>query len=96
MEFVPRDVPNNLPNDIALCVYRVAQESLHNVAKHAGVTKALLKLVATEGELLLQVDDEGVGFQTENCSSQPGVGLSSMEERVHLVNGSFSIRSEPG
>ncbi len=90
------NVPTNLPNDIALCIYRVAQESLRNVAKHAGVNKASVKLLATDRELILQFSDEGVGFQSDNGNSQPGIGLSSMEERIHLVNGSFKIKSEPG
>ncbi len=96
VECTPRDVPTNLPNDVALCIYRVAQESLRNVAKHAAVGKAWVRLFATEGELRLQVRDEGIGFEVENGSSQPGIGLSSMEERVHLANGSFEIKSEPG
>ncbi len=96
VDYISENVPTNMPNEIALCIYRVAQESLRNVAKHAAVNKVSLKLVATGRELILNVSDEGVGFQSENGSSQPGIGLSSMEERVHLINGSFVIKSEPG
>jgi signal transduction histidine kinase len=96
VDYLAENLPANLPNDIALCIYRVAQESLRNVAKHAAVSKVSLKLVATGRELRLHVSDEGVGFQTDNGSSQPGIGLSSMEERVHLINGSFVIKSELG
>ncbi len=81
--------------DIALCIYRVAQESLRNIAKHAAVSEATVKLDSTRGELSLQVVDAGLGFCTENGHSRIGIGLASMEERVHLVRGRFTIRSVP-
>ncbi len=96
VDYAAGNVPANLPNDIALCIYRIAQEGLRNVAKHAAVKHASLELVANDRELILYVHDEGVGFPTENGNSQPGIGLSSMEERIQLVGGSFKIESEPG
>ena len=96
VNYVPERLPTDLPNDIALGIYRVAQESLRNVAKHAGVNKVSVKLLETDRELILQISDEGAGFQLDNGNSQPGIGLSSMAERVNLINGSFSISSEPG
>ena len=89
------NIPANLPKDIALCIYRVAQESLRNIAKHAAVSEATVKLDSTRGELSLQVVDAGLGFCTENGHSRIGIGLASMEERVHLVRGRFTIRSAP-
>ncbi len=96
VHYVPEKVSANLPNDIALVIYRVAQESLRNVAKHAGVKNASVKLLVTDGDLILQISDEGGGFQLDDGNSHPGIGLSSMEERVNLINGSFSIQSVPG
>ncbi len=96
VNYVSGDVPASLPNDIALCIYRVAQESLRNVAKHAAVNESSVELATTARVLRLCVRDEGVGFQLENSSAQPGVGHSSMEERVSLVNGTITIQSELG
>ncbi len=96
VDYLPAKVPDNVSNDVALCVYRVAQEALRNIAKHAGVREASLILVATEDELVLRVQDHGVGFDLDNGRAQAGVGLSSMEERVGLVQGQFSITSTLG
>lgn len=89
-------IPTKVSKNVSLCVYRVAQEALRNVAKHAAVHEASLSLVATETELILRVQDQGHGFDTENGLAQAGVGLSSMEERVHLIQGEISIMSALG
>lgn len=96
IDYRPTQLPANLPADVSLCVYRVAQEALRNVAKYAAVKKASLTLVAIGPDLLLQVQDLGVGFDPENGRAQAGLGLSSMEERVRLVQGEFSVTSAPG
>jgi signal transduction histidine kinase len=92
----PEAVPATLPKDVALCVYRVAQEALRNLAKHAAVREAWVTLVATGPELLLRVQDKGVGFDPAGGHSQPGLGLSSMEERVRLIQAELSVTSAPG
>jgi two-component system, NarL family, sensor kinase len=92
----PEQVPATLPKDVALCVYRVAQEALRNLAKHAAVKEAWVTLVATGPELLLRVQDRGVGFEAASGHSQPGLGLASMEERVRLIRARLSILSAPG
>jgi PAS domain S-box-containing protein len=92
----PEHVPATLPKDVALCVYRVAQEALRNVAKHAAVNEAWVTLVATAAELLLRVEDKGVGFDPAGARSQPGLGLSSMEERVRLIQAELFVCSAPG
>jgi signal transduction histidine kinase len=92
----PDEVPTTLPKDVSLCVYRVAQEALRNVAKHAAVSKVWVSLGAAGPELLLRVCDEGVGFDSAGGHSQPGLGLSSMEERVRLVGAKLSVTSAPG
>jgi signal transduction histidine kinase len=90
------DVIGSLPEDVALCVYRVAQEALRNVVKHAGIKKALVSLVRSGRELILTVQDRGVGFDAAEVRLHEGLGLSSMGERVRLVRGELSIDSEPG
>ena len=92
----PEAVPTSLPKDVALCVYRVAQEALRNLAKHAAVNEAWVTLDGTGLELLLRVQDKGVGFDAAGMHSQPGLGLSSMEERVRLIQATLSITSAPG
>src|SRR5262249_40781468 len=92
----PEQVPVAPPKQVALCVYRVAQEALRNLAKHAAVRRAWVTLASSGQELSLQVQDKGVGFDPSAVHSQPGLGLSSMEERVRLVQGKLSITSAPG
>jgi signal transduction histidine kinase len=92
----PEEVPTTLPKGVALCVYRVAQEALRNLAKHAAVNEAWVSLLATGTELLLRVQDKGVGFDPAEGHSQPGLGLSSMEERVRLIQAKLSVTSAPG
>jgi len=94
--YSPEEVPPAVPRNIAICVYRVAQEALRNIAKHAAVKKACVTLVAIGPELLLRVQDKGVGFDSAGTHSQPGLGLSSMEERVRLIQGKLTIASAPG
>jgi signal transduction histidine kinase len=96
IEYCPGNVPNKVPKDVALCIYRVAQETLRNLAKHAAVNKARVSLETAGAELILSVEDKGVGFDAEIVRSQPGLGLSSMMERVRLINGNLTITSAPG
>jgi two-component system, NarL family, sensor kinase len=94
--YTPEKVPTIVPKDLALCVYRVAQEALRNLAKHAAVKEAWVTLFATGPELLLRVEDKGVGFDAAGVHSHPGLGLSSMAERVRLLEARLSIMSAPG
>ena len=94
--FESRDVPRNLPGDIALCLFRVAQESLRNIGNHAGATEVHMRLVASPSELTLFIEDFGQGFDVEQVKGKGGLGLISMEERVRMLNGDFKIRSVPG
>jgi PAS domain S-box-containing protein len=91
-----RDSLGALSADAALCLYRVAQESLRNIARHSGAKSAEVTL-ASAGDLLeLRVSDRGRGFDLKEAGRQSGLGLVSMEERVKLLHGSFEVRSRPG
>lgn len=92
----PENVPATLTKEVTLCVYRVAQEALRNLAKHAAVEQAWVTLVATNTELVLTVLDQGVGFDPEGVRSHLGLGLSSMEERVRLIEAQLAVVSAPG
>lgn|ERR1035438_5032224 len=96
IEFVPRDVPPSLPDNVALCLYRIAQETLQNVIKHSGATGAKVELVASGQELLLVVTDDGCGFDPQATVASPSLGIVGMRERVRMVNGKVSVESCPG
>jgi PAS domain S-box-containing protein len=92
----PQPLPANLPKDVALCVYRIVQEALRNLAKHAAVHEARVTLSAAGPELVVQVRDQGVGFDPAAERSQPGLGLSGMQERARLIQAKLSVTSAPG
>jgi two-component system sensor histidine kinase UhpB len=93
--FESEAVPTVLPIDIASCLYRVSQEALHNVLKHAQASQARLKLSTSADGIHLCIRDNGVGFDSEAGLSRPGLGIVSMKERVRQVQGEFSIDSWP-
>ena len=79
-----------------LCLFRVAQEALTNVARHAGTRAASVTLRQADGGLLLAVSDSGVGFDPANPREGCSLGLASMRERLHLVGGTLDVESSPG
>jgi signal transduction histidine kinase len=95
VEFEEQSVPESLPRDLALCVYRVAQHALKNIAKHADASRVCVALTGASNEVSLEIRDNGVGFDVERSSHKPGMGLVSMEERVRLEGGRFAIHSKP-
>jgi PAS domain S-box-containing protein len=88
------NVPTDLPRGVALCIYRVAQEALRNVAHHAQSPRASVGLVANERELVLRVRDWGAGFEVAR-RGRKGLGLESMRERARLILARLSVRSRP-
>lgn len=91
-----RDVPKHLPKDISICLFRIAQEALHNAVKYSGVKEFAVDLVASWDEIQLTILDHGIGFDPEHVKDLGGLGLVSMQERAHLLHGTFSIQSKPG
>jgi len=96
VDFTSRSLPDGLRPEIAACLYRVVQESLRNVARHAQVKRATVTLEGTADSVRLSVEDRGVGFTVRATNAGPGLGLVGMKDRVQLVNGKMSIESEPG
>jgi len=84
-----------IPADISLCLYRVTQESLRNIARHSGTKEAELELSRSGGFIQLRVSDHGVGFDPL-IRGRRGLGLISMEERVKFLQGSLVLKSHPG
>jgi signal transduction histidine kinase len=88
--------PAPIPPNIGLCLFRVAQESLRNVAQHSGAQHAEVALAATDGFIELRIKDQGVGCDPARLQERRGLGLISIEERVHLLRGMFTLHSAPG
>jgi two-component system, NarL family, sensor kinase len=81
---------------MSLCPYRIAQESLLNIRKHSGATEPRVGPRGEGNGLRLRVEDTGDGLDLEEARKRGGLGLTSMQERVRLVNGKFDIRTQPG
>ncbi|MBA3966838.1 MAG: PAS domain S-box protein [Nitrospirales bacterium] len=95
--FQPRDVPRILPQDIALCVYRVTQECLRNVAKHAEASQVFVEVMGLETGLQLVITDNGKGFIPQAVrAGTHGLGLIGMKERIRVVQGTFDVKASMG
>jgi signal transduction histidine kinase len=95
VDFSHEGVPSGVSPATSLCLYRITQEALHNVAKHSGSRRAAVRLSREQGLLYLQIADQGVGFEPESFDGS-GLGLVSMNERVNHLGGRLIIRSAPG
>lgn len=86
---------DGVPSAVSLCVYRIVQEALQNVAKHARVTDASVQLRRSPGILSLTIADRGAGMAPDRAGAATGLGLVSIKERTRLMNGTVSIQSSP-
>jgi signal transduction histidine kinase len=89
------DVQSALPPEIGLTLFRVIQEALHNAIKHSGGKSIEVQLSERSSEVDLVITDKGVGFNVDAALQGHGLGLTSMKERVRLVNGKITIESKP-
>jgi len=94
--FESRDCPPRIPLSISLCLYRVTQESLRNVVKHARANKVHVSLTGGKEMIQLLIKDNGRGFDPAHVPDERGLGLISMRERVRLILGEMIISSQPG
>ncbi len=86
-----------LPPDVETAFYRIAQEALNNVVKHAHATRADVVLERRDGELVLVIEDDGVGFDPAAPGiRQKGIGLAGMRERAALAGATLQVESAPG
>lgn len=96
LSFTPDAIPDSLPQQLALCLYRVIREGLQNIAKHSQATAASIKLQGLSDGIRLLIQDKGIGFDPKAVKKKAGIGLSSMRERIRLLNGTISFKSQPG
>lgn len=89
-------IPRNLSNEVSLCLFRVLQEGLQNAVKHSGVRNFAVDLKGTGESIELTVTDFGSGFEEQDAFTRHGLGLISMRERLQLVRGELSVKSQPG
>lgn len=95
IDFKSENLPDLLPPDFSLCLFRVLQEAIRNAAKHSGARRFEVRLWGTQDEIQLTVRDSGAGFDSEAAKESRGLGLISMQERLKLLNGTFLIESQP-
>ena len=95
IDFHHDDIPRSVSREVSLCLFRVLQEALHNAVKYSQVRHFEVRLRYSENQLDFTVSDRGVGFDAESAASRGGLGLTSMRERVRLINGTISIESRP-
>jgi signal transduction histidine kinase len=96
VKFTHRSVPTSLPKDAALNLYRIAQESMRNVSRHAEAKSISVSLTGGKNGLLLSIKDSGVGFDPASVRGKKSLGLISMEERTRMLGGILAIKSRPG
>jgi signal transduction histidine kinase len=94
--FSPKNIPTAVPPNVALCLFRVAQEGLQNLRKYSGASQGQVNLRKAGDRLFLSVSDNGRGFDAKVMRDRVGLGIRSMGERARLVGGRFAIHSEPG
>ena len=87
----------SLNNEKSIIVFRMIQEILHNIIKHAKANLVIVKIDKQANRTLISVKDNGTGFNTETLkSTETGIGLKSIQQRCRLINATFKIDSEPG
>ena len=96
IDLAPREALDALERNLAVTLYRVLQESLTNVARHARASRVEVVLAKSDGALTLSVRDDGRGFSPAETRAQKTYGLLGLRERTVLLGGEASIASEPG
>jgi signal transduction histidine kinase len=93
--FNHENIPTVIPKSISLSLYRIIQEGLNNISKHACADRISVSLKGNGHDVLLSVSDDGIGFDSDEIKEKPGLGFSGMRERARLIHGELSIDSQP-
>lgn len=86
---------NDVPKETAICIYRILQEGLKNIGKHARATHIQVRLYEKNDSICLLLRDNGIGFELNSTAEIAGIGLASMAERARMIKADFSIESGP-
>jgi PAS domain S-box-containing protein len=95
IEFLHRDMPEEISPDVRLCFFRIVQEALNNIVKHSGAKQAHVEFVGTSSLIRLRIVDAGAGFDPSSMAARGGLGLASMRERLRLLGGTMALYSSP-
>lgn len=93
VEIAAEGLPENLPDDLKTCIYRIVQEALHNVMQHAEASAVRVAIRLQEQQIHMSIEDNGKGFSVK---SERGMGLLGMEERASHLGGTLTVESHPG
>jgi signal transduction histidine kinase len=93
IKVIDEDVPESLPDAVRTCIYRVVQEALNNISRHASARSAVVKVARAGDSLALTIEDDGSGFDPARAR---GLGLLGMDERVKQLSGHLEVTSAPG
>ncbi len=96
VSFAAEELPPDFPREVALALYRIAQECFRNISRHARASEVNVEMSVLDGTVRLRIEDDGAGFDAKQARRGVGLGLVSMEERIRLMGGKLAIRSEPG
>jgi len=89
------ELPTKLDPEVSLSLFRVAQEALSNVLKHSHARNARVDLICKGNDLSLRISDDGLGFNDSKVRAQASLGLVSMRERMHVIDGTLTVSSSP-
>lgn len=92
IQFTQNNVPDDLSREVSLALFRVVQEALHNSMKYSHADDCHVHLQGGRNQIELEIRDSGVGFEVASAT-RGGLGLTSMRERIHLVDGQITIES---
>jgi two-component system sensor histidine kinase UhpB len=95
VHFHVADAWTEVPDNVALCLYRVAQEGLRNIARHAAATHVLVSLDRGPAHVVMSVADNGKGMESRATAQTRGLGLVSIAERVRMLGGTLDIKASP-
>jgi signal transduction histidine kinase len=95
IEFTHASVPSPLPSDVSLCLFRVTEESLTNIAKHSHASSGQVHVRGSADGLHLTIQDTGAGFDPADINTRAGLGFVSMRERLRVVHGTVRVDSAP-
>ena len=91
-----REIPDKLPESIAIACYRIVQEALNNALKHSEANNVWVSLQAIAGRLQISVRDDGKGFAPKNHNYLKSIGVAGMTERAQMIGGTLTVVSQPG